>query len=79
MSDLITSIAGMTLGQAMDRLHVEQEWACACMGGPLCCIKVYRRAEALQRGAHIVAKLLTDAATSPHRRLDLTADRTNAG
>lgn len=58
------SVAGMKLGDAVDDLR----WldkngpiGCACVGPPACCRFAYRQAQALQRGAHIVAKLLADA------------------
>lgn len=60
--------ADMTLGQAMQVRR--WEWACACVGPPIpsppdtpchCRLSVIQ-AEALHRGAHIIAKLLTDAA-----------------
>jgi len=50
----------MTLGEAMEVLE-HQDWACACVGGPMCCLRVHRQAEALKRGAHIAVRLLADA------------------
>ncbi len=53
--------ARMTLGEAR-RLLTGPTWACACTGFPDCCVYRGEQARALQRGAHIVAKLLADAA-----------------
>lgn len=53
--------ARMTLGEAM-RLLRGPSWACACTGFPNCCNYAFPQARALQRGAHIVAKLLADVA-----------------
>lgn len=52
-------LAGMTLGEALDLLRTPP-WACACIGRPGCCIDRYAQAHALQRGAHITARLITD-------------------
>lgn len=51
----------MTLGQAMVLLEVEP-FACACSGGTWCCRYRFGHAFALQRAAHIVAKLLAERA-----------------
>lgn len=56
--------ARMTLGEAM-RLLQGQGWACACTGFPNCCRYAFDQAWALQRGAHIVAKLMADAVGEP--------------
>lgn len=53
--------ARMTLGEAM-RLLRGPSWACACTGFPDCCVYRGAQARALQRGAHIVAKLVVDTA-----------------
>jgi hypothetical protein len=53
--------ARMTLGEAM-RLLRGPSWACACTGFPDCCVYRGAQARALQRGAHIVAKLVADTA-----------------
>ncbi len=58
---------GMTLGEATQLLDPNNRWACACCGPPrgenLCyCQLAVRDAGQLKRGAHIVAKLLADAA-----------------
>jgi len=55
--------AGMTLGEALALLNAEP-WACACIGAPFCCRYSFIQAQALQRAAHIVAKLLADATSS---------------
>lgn len=59
----------MTLGQALELLR-GPSWACACIGpypgsppGALCpCMAAYAHARVLVRAAHIVVKLLSDAA-----------------
>ena len=56
--------AGMTLGGALRLLNTEP-WACACVGPPHCCLHKFAQARALQRGAHIVAKLLDDTCRRP--------------
>jgi len=58
--DLLRIRGDMTLGEATEiRQH---PWVCACAGGPNCCMFRWIVAEDLQRGAHIVAKLLADRA-----------------
>lgn len=52
--------ASMTLGQGMELLNAPPG-ACACVGPPFCCLSAFIQARALQRGAHIIAKLLTDS------------------
>lgn len=52
--------AAMTLGEALELLNAPP-WACACVGPPFCCHYGFVQAYALQRGAHIVAKLLAEA------------------
>lgn len=47
----------MSLGEALDLLNAEP-WGCACVGGLVCCRYRYGTARALQRGAHIAAKLI---------------------
>lgn len=58
----MSGVSGMTLGEAVGYLrHARSEpIACACIGGEWCCVRSYAQAEALQRAAHIVAKLLAD-------------------
>jgi hypothetical protein len=56
----IATRASMTLGEALELLNAPP-WACACIGPPLCCRYSFIQARALQRGAHIVAKLLAEA------------------
>ena len=51
--------AGMTLGEALALLNAPP-FACACTGPLFCCRHGFTQARALQRGAHIVAKLLDD-------------------
>ena len=53
--------AHMTLGEATE-LRAAAPWACACVGPPHCCRYAIDQAAALNRAAHIVARLLTDAA-----------------
>lgn len=58
--DLVEWLRGrpsMTLGEATGWLRSEPI-ACACIGGEWCCVRQYERAQALQRAAHIVVKLL---------------------
>lgn len=55
--------SSQTLGDAMTWLF-EEGFACACAGDP-CCRDWYANAQALHRGAHIVARLLFDAALQP--------------
>jgi len=54
----------MTLGYAVDYVQASegQAWACACPGGPYCCIKQYRLAQALIRGGHIAVKQIAGLA-----------------
>jgi hypothetical protein len=60
---------GMTLGQALAVIEFGG-WACACIGrawgdppgAPCGCRASWSQVEALQRGAHIVARCLADAA-----------------
>jgi len=55
--------ASMTLGVAVNYYGRHAEvWACACVGPPHCCRFRVEQAHELQRGAHIVAKLLDAAA-----------------
>lgn len=56
------AVQGMTLGEAVDRLRglAERQVACACIGPPFCCRFGYEQAYALQRAAHIAAKLVAD-------------------
>jgi hypothetical protein len=54
----------VTLGEALDLLR--SSWACACIGpapgASTCpCRLAVAEARELQRGAHIVARLLSDA------------------
>lgn len=51
--------AKMTLGEALDLLNTPP-WACACIGPPLCCRYSFIQAQALQRAAHIVVKLISE-------------------
>lgn len=53
----------MTLGQAVSMLRRQREYpiGCACVGGDLCCVNRFTQARALQRAAHIVARLAADA------------------
>lgn len=64
----------MTLGEA-SALLAAPSWACACAGGPpgaplgACfCRLSYGQARRLQRAAHIVARLISDAAPSGRAR-----------
>lgn len=66
--------ARMTLGEAMDLFHAPS-WACACIGFPDCCLYRFDQARALQRGAHIVAKLIA-AASSPAGRTAMAEETT---
>jgi hypothetical protein len=52
-------LSDMRLGEAIAELH-RGAVACACIGGAWCCIRRAEQARALQRGAHIVARLLDD-------------------
>jgi hypothetical protein len=54
--------SSQTLGGAMTWL--DGGFACACSGDP-CCKDWYTNALALHRGAHIVARLLSDAVLQP--------------
>lgn len=54
-------VAGMTLGEATEQRQ-GPGWACACRGSPFCCRYSWMQAAALNRAAHIVAKLLADVA-----------------
>jgi hypothetical protein len=56
----------MTLGDAMAWLSREPR-ACACLGGPWCCFRVYEQVARLHRAAHIVAKLLIPRADQPRK------------
>lgn len=66
--DLLRVRAEMTLGEATE-INKGPGWACACLGGPDCCMFRWTVAEDLQRGAHIVAKMLADTTltTTPTR------------
>lgn len=54
-------LAAMTLAGATDLLGAPP-WGCACIGDPYCCRHAFTQARRLQRAAHIVARLLADAA-----------------
>ncbi len=57
--------ASMTLGVAVTYYGRNGEvWACACVGPPYCCRFRAEQAFELQRGAHIVAKMLEAAASA---------------
>lgn len=47
----------MTLGYAVEYLGFEHP-GCACIGPPDCCMDRYATARALQRAAHVAAKLV---------------------
>lgn len=55
MSDL----GPKTLGEAMEHLSYPSP-PCACRGGPDCCVLNAGRANNLKRGAHILARQLSD-------------------
>jgi len=57
--------AGMTLGEAVELLRSEPV-VCACVGGPHCCRFSWDQARALQRAAHIAARMVSDVM----RRID---------
>lgn len=59
-----TTVAGMTLGDAVEWLRAEPI-GCACHGGPACCIYRGQQVVRLQRAAHVVARLLADRAATP--------------
>lgn len=61
--ELLFQRCNMTLGEAMEILTPPGLAPCACMGGVYCCWFRAIVADDLQRGAHIVAKLLADAST----------------
>lgn len=52
-------VADMTLGDALEFLRSDP-WACACCGGEWCCARVAAQSRALQRGAHILIKMIAE-------------------
>lgn len=65
--ELLNLRAEMTLGEAIEELDAPPI-LCACLGGPHCCALRGIVATDLRRGAHIAAKLFTDAAHRPGYR-----------
>lgn len=60
-----SAVPSMTLGDAVERMRVDREYgpiACACSGGPLCCIYAGPQAHNLQRTAHILVKMIDTVA-----------------
>jgi hypothetical protein len=59
-------LAEMTLGEATAdpswRPEIWADFACACVGGPWCCMRRAVQVQALHRAAHITARLIADAA-----------------
>jgi hypothetical protein len=53
--------ANMTLGQGVELLRLEP-FACACIGGPICCRYAWGQAKALQRVAHVAVRQMADLA-----------------
>lgn len=52
--------ASMTLAEATNLLRAPL-YACACIGGPLCCRYAWAQARALNRAAHITIKMIADS------------------
>lgn len=50
----------MTLAEATE-LRATEPIACACAGGPRCCVRFYDQADQLHRAAHILLRMLADA------------------
>lgn len=59
--DIARIMGEMTLGDLAENLRREP-YACACIGPPFCCVNRGVVQQELQRGAHIMAKLLVDLA-----------------
>lgn len=56
-----SAVPRLTLGEAVDALRREPI-ACACPGSPWCCLFYYPQAKRLQRGAHILVKMIDELA-----------------
>jgi hypothetical protein len=52
-------VPGMTLADAVALLDAPA-YACACLGGPNCCVRRFAQARELIRVAHVAVKMMDD-------------------